>query len=665
MILEKIVVKNFKCFGPEPQTIIFDPKLTAFIGGNGSGKTAALLALSRMFGLGGGRTIVREDFHVPVNSELDAQTSRSFSVDYYFIFPALDSEEEGDPAVPAFFYHIAADVGGQLKCRLRLESTWTDDGSADGQVDSKTFAINSMQPEFSDDDVIELRPADRARIRMIYIPAVRDGSSQVSTILRSRVWRTMPWSDDLKKVIETAGDQINKKFSSEPGVELISETATTRWRDLHTAGTYGSPRLTPVDGRFSESIRNVKVMFYPDAEGRECDLQDLSEGQRSLFHLAMTSTMLEVESVIAKTRSELFDLDKLSLPVLTLVGVEEPENSLAPFYLSRIIRQVLDVVEISRTQAIVSSHSAGMLARVMPEQVRHFRVDAHGQVSRVRPVLLPDIKDGASKYVREAVRAYPELYFARLVVLGEGASEQVVIPKLAEVLGIEIDRSFVAVVPLGGRHVKHLWKLLADLDIPHVTLLDLDLGRAGGGWGRIATACNELVSNGVAASELVTEAADEADALNAIKSMSSRSSDEDELRIWVGRLQEFGVYFCEPLDLDMSMLLAYQSSYMALEGNQSGPSVSDAYNAVLGQNGDAGLYEHEKWDESFRWYRYLFLGRGKPDTHVRVLAATEDSYLKENVPPELRAMLKHVATVIFGNSLDEVKDEPAPGASGD
>ena len=80
-------------------------------------------------------------------------------------------------------------------------------------------------------------------------------------------------------------------------------------------------------------------------------------------------------------------------------------------------------------------------------------------------------------------------------MLGEGASEEVVLPRLAEAMGLDIDRSFVAVVPLGGRHVNHLWRLLTDLDIPYATLLDLDWGRAGGGWGRIKTACTQLLAN--------------------------------------------------------------------------------------------------------------------------------------------------------------------------
>ena len=40
----------------------------------------------------------------------------------------------------------------------------------------------------------------------------------------------------------------------------------------------------------------------------------------------------------------------------------------------------------------------------------------------------------------------------------------------------------VCVVPLGGRHVNHFWRLLERLEIPYVTLLDLDSGRFQGGW---------------------------------------------------------------------------------------------------------------------------------------------------------------------------------------
>ena len=83
------------------------------------------------------------------------------------------------------------------------------------------------------------------------------------------------------------------------------------------------------------------------------------------------------------------------------------------------------------------------------------------------------------------------------VILGEGDSERIVLPRLAKADGLLIDPAFVAIVPLGGRHVQHFWRLLDGLCIPHATLLDLDVGRNDGGYGRVKTAIEQLIGIGV------------------------------------------------------------------------------------------------------------------------------------------------------------------------
>jgi putative ATP-dependent endonuclease of the OLD family len=42
-------------------------------------------------------------------------------------------------------------------------------------------AIRTFEPEFKDEDCSDLNAIDRARVQMIYIPATRDGASQVSS----------------------------------------------------------------------------------------------------------------------------------------------------------------------------------------------------------------------------------------------------------------------------------------------------------------------------------------------------------------------------------------------------------------------------------------------------------------------------------------------------
>lgn len=63
MYIDKIKIRNFRCFGPEETVIEFD-KLTALIGANSCGKTAVLHALMKIFG-SDNKEIKRSDFHVP------------------------------------------------------------------------------------------------------------------------------------------------------------------------------------------------------------------------------------------------------------------------------------------------------------------------------------------------------------------------------------------------------------------------------------------------------------------------------------------------------------------------------------------------------------------------------------------------------------------------
>ena len=643
MYLESLKLANFRCFGAEPLTIHLTPGLTAFVGANGAGKTAVMQSLQRLFGITGDqRRIRRQDFHVPA-AEATPLLQRSFVLEAILAFPELDVEGGDGGAIPEFFQQMAADDAGKLKCRLRLQATWTDDGSLDGAIDQKYWAIRTLG-SFTDADCIELKATDRARIQLIYVPASRDGASQVTAFLRGRLWRAINWSQGVRDTFVDAGATLNGAFAGEPAVDLVAAAVKRRWQEVYTAGTDTTPLFRPIDLRFQEFIRKVEVVFRPDEAGRDRSLDDLSDGQRSLFHLAMTAASLDVEGGInADPAAAGLQADGIPLPALTLIAVEEPENSLAPFYLSRIVRQIQDLTSGTRAQAFVSSHSASILTRVDPTEVRHFRLNAADRTAHVHAIRLPTGQEDASKFVREAVRTYPELYFARFVVLGEGASEEVVLPHLAEALDFDIDRSFVAVVPLGGRHVNHLWRLLSDLDIPHATLLDLDWGRAGGGWGRIKTTCTQLLEIGVTPQALFGQELNASGpAANLTAFDNNRAEDTDHMMTWINWLQQFHVFFCVPLDLDYSMLRAFPTAYQIVEPGRLGPSpLGDPRTSVLGDDGRGDLYDAEH-DQSLRWYRYLFLGRGKPSTHVRVLSGQAPDVLAANAPDELRALLESI-----------------------
>jgi predicted ATP-dependent endonuclease of OLD family len=644
MYIESVALRNFQCFGDQPTVIVLDRGLTAFIGANGAGKTAACHALQRLFGItADDRTIRIDDFHVPA-SETDPPQSRQLTVEAILAFPELlDDSQEGKGAVPEFFHRMAADDNGTLKYRIVLEATWDADGTVDGHIETRYWAVHTLDEIYSEDDRTSLPGAERARIQLIYVPASRDGARQVTAFLRGRLWRAARWSDQLCELVENSAKKISSKFHGEPATAAVEEALAKRWLELHGAGTHSTPRFEPIEPDVAKLLSGAELLFQPDHDGSDRSARMLSDGQRSLLHMALTAATLDIENtLVAGSLAASFDMTAAHLPVLTVLAIEEPENSLAPFYLSRIIGQVLQLCEAPRAQAVLASHSASVLNRIEPARIRYFRLDTDVDTATVCAITLPESDTDAGKYVREAVRAHPELYFAQFVVLGEGDTEELVIPRIAQGRGVELDPSFVAMVPLGGRHTNHFWKLLSDLHIPYATLLDLDYGRADAGPARLRDACRRLADNGV-------DVFGDLDGFDKVEDLLDTMT-TDEMNVVMDRLRQFGVFFSTPLDLDMAMLRCFWDAYTILGDGQLGPQDSDAAEAVLGKGGSGSAYWHpadpdeqEERGEWLRWYRYLFLNRSKPSTHLGALSLLTDDALKDGPEPVL-ALIDYIKT---------------------
>lgn len=126
MHIERLEISGFRCFGPNPIPILLDQGLTAFVGVNGAGKTAVMLALQRLFGVTPDqRRLRRQDFHIPA-MEVSPPNERRFTIEAVLAFPELDDPLADASVVPEFFSQMATDDGGRMKCRLRMEAVWTD-----------------------------------------------------------------------------------------------------------------------------------------------------------------------------------------------------------------------------------------------------------------------------------------------------------------------------------------------------------------------------------------------------------------------------------------------------------------------------------------------------------------------------------------------------------
>ena len=124
-------------------------------------------------------------------------------------------------------------------------------------------------------------------------------------------------------------------------------------------------------------------------------------------------------------------------------------------------------------------------------------------------------------------------------------------------------------------------------------------------------------------------------------------SDAEIMAGWVAKLREYAVYFSEPLDLDMSMLVAFPAAYEKGVPAGGGPKMAAdaAAKAVLGEGGpglDAYKGTLAEIGDFMPSYRYHFLTRSKPATHLQAFAQLDNTVIKKGMPEVYRELVEHV-----------------------
>lgn len=668
MKLTKVIINNFRSFG-ESQIIELNNQ-TVLIGNNSSGKTTVLQALSKLFSdKQNDRIIKKSDFHLPKGSR-PGENTRNLFIETIFEFDELDGTPYSQ-AIPSFFEHFTVSKDGAKPfLRIRLESSWEDDGTVEGSIDTQFYYISSDEDTIRDEDKHRAPRKDLDKIRVLYVPASRTPEKELgnaSGSMLSRLVNSINWTEYEINEITDKIDELNNTFLSENGaLTQINNEIQKSWELYHEDNRFSQAELIINSSEMAAALRQIALKFSPTTTEEAFTVSDLGDGLRSIFYFSLVDSILDIELEITKDREENPDNPRFKLipPVLTILAIEEPENHIAPHHIGKLIKRFKQLGNNDNSQVILTSHSPAIVKRIDPEDLKYLRIENNDRVLQtiVSDIQLPPAIDESYKYIKGAIQAYPELYFAKLVVLGEGDSEELLLPKFFDLLGKEVDSSQISIVPLGGRHVNYFWKLLNALRIPHITLLDFDNERYGGGWGRIKYISQHLYELNTEFQEWFhTQRLD----FNEIGSRGCESIGAQRLINWFNKLEEFNVYFSSPLDIDFLMLQHYKDNYLNTLSPIEGPVVSyndsdgsskkvklsdldcldrlqlegfnkrkeEAIRATLKDKSGHGDSFNEEEKELMIWYQYFFLGRGKPTTHMQFLSSISDDELTRNLPP--------------------------------
>jgi len=640
MQLAVVRISSFWSFGPDPVEIKLD-SMTYLLGPNGAGKTAVLTALARMFGTTGAiRTVLPSDFHVALGEVPIDGKAASLWIEADFTFPEV-KEGKNTAAVPIFFSHMQLQSIGEVPgVRIRL----TAEMDESGEIEQRLEYVLATDPDGVPTQLRGMPKLDRQAIQVHYLPARRNPADHIAysaASLLGRALRAADWTTERSKANDLS-EQLGEAITENAGVAAFGRALTAGWGKLHKGKFLASPTIAFGTGGLAEVLKQVSVRFSPGHETPSVDFDRLSDGQQSMLYISLVLAAHAVDVAALSDANSPFDPARLRPAAFTLLAVEEPENSLSPQYLGRVIQALRDLKNESGGQAIVASHSPAILRRVSPDLIRHLRL-AGDRTTKVSQIVLPSEEQESGKFVRQAVMAYPEIYFAKLVVLGEGDSEDIVLHRMLSAMGVEADASSVCVAPLGGRHVNHFWRLLSSLHVPYITLLDLDYGRFGGGWGRIRTAHRYLRSypNGQAVRTIA-----ELKVMPGWKTscLSATFNAERDFLI------KAGVFFAAPIDLDYAMIWKFPqaygvSAYMPADEKEK----RSLARAVLGKKGSFELFEPV--DKGyFRDYHRIFKLGSKPAAHLGAMSRLTDEQLLNGAPKSLKDLCERVIEMLAADA---------------
>jgi putative ATP-dependent endonuclease of the OLD family len=241
--------------------------------------------------------------------------------------------------------------------------------------------------------------------------------------------------------------------------------------------------------------------------------------------------------------------------------------------------------------------------------------------------------------------------------------------------GIDLDQNLISIVQIDGRFADDFWRLLSNLKIPFITLLDLDTEREHGDFKTIAYNLELLQHHGFISEDIDLESGKKLFEDKVIDGMKSWEIDDLDskglLHGWAKVSEEFNLYYSYPLDFDLLMLESYPNEYKAILKSNEGPRIPklgkirdielddkmpDEYvkrieksvENVLKSEDNIGKTYSDFQKKLMIWYNYFFLDSGKPINHYKALQIILEKKSFSVLPPVIDRIILRIEEILFG-----------------